>query len=243
MNLFYLLLFLIFIWLIFGIVKGYFSWFTHHLPTVPEIKGEIGGEIGGEIEGEIGGEIKDRGLLEKVTIELPAGREIKEEVKEEIRKEVELPIEKVEKEEKEIKLPVEIFDESFVTKSIARYKNSSRGEAVCRCVLEHIYGVDFPNVRPNFLRNPETGRNLELDCYNEQLKLAVEYNGEQHYRFVDAFHNDISDLEKQKKRDLLKMQLCKENNVTLIIVPYTVPLKSIAKYLVSNIKGCQQEYQ
>jgi hypothetical protein len=43
--------------------------------------------------------------------------------------------------------------------------------------LEILTGYRFKSVRPGWLENPLTGRNLELDCYNEYLKLALEYNG------------------------------------------------------------------
>jgi hypothetical protein len=32
-------------------------------------------------------------------------------------------------------------------------------------------------VRPDFLKNPATGRNLEIDCFNNQLKIGLEYQG------------------------------------------------------------------
>jgi len=47
-------------------------------------------------------------------------------------------------------------------------------EEKCRNILRKIYGVDFPSARPDFLKNPVSGKNLELDCYNEKLKLALE---------------------------------------------------------------------
>ena len=63
-----------------------------------------------------------------------------------------------------------------------RGRKISKGEQKCKETLEKIYGKEFLCVRPDFLRNPETNRKLELDCYNEELKLAVEYNGIQHYK-------------------------------------------------------------
>ena len=109
----------------------------------------------------------------------------------------------------------------------------SKGEIECKRVLEKIFNRPFNKYRPNFLRNPITGgnNNLELDCYNEDIKIAVEYNGRQHYEFVPFFHKNREAFMNQKYRDELKRIYCKENNVLLIEVPYTVKIKDIERYI------------
>jgi len=72
---------------------------------------------------------------------------------------------------------------------------------------------------------------MELDGYNQDLKIAIEYNGKQHYVFPNGFHKTIEEFEKQKERDLLKLDLCDKNGVYLITVPYTIELKFISKYI------------
>jgi hypothetical protein len=52
---------------------------------------------------------------------------------------------------------------------------------------------------------------LELDLYNEELNLAIEYNGRQHY--------DQEEFEKQKARDIIKEGYCDIFEIKLIIVP------------------------
>jgi len=102
----------------------------------------------------------------------------------------------------------------------------SRGEEACRVHMERRFGVPFAKARPSFMRNPVTGENLELDVYNEELRLAVEYNGRQHYQFNSHFHNGSNDrFQNQQYRDLIKKQLCEQNGVRLIIVPYSVPIE------------------
>jgi len=66
----------------------------------------------------------------------------------------------------------------------------SKGELECRRVLQETFKKPFHKDRPDFLRNPVTGGNfnLELDCYNPELKLAVEYSGQQHYKYIPFFH-------------------------------------------------------
>lgn len=114
----------------------------------------------------------------------------------------------------------------------------SKGEIECRRVLETYFKRSFGKTRPDFLKNPaiNEGRNLELDCYNDELKLAVEYNGIQHYKFSPYFHRTRDAFQNQKYRDYLKRQLCEKNGITLIEVPYTIQIKDIEKYLLKQIE-------
>ena len=79
----------------------------------------------------------------------------------------------------------------------------SKGELECRRVLEKYLKKPFQKSRPDFLCNPVTGGkfNLELDCFNDSLKLAVEYNGAQHYKYIPFFHKNKEAFLNQKYRD------------------------------------------
>jgi hypothetical protein len=109
--------------------------------------------------------------------------------------------------------------------------NTSKGEAECKRAIEHITGKPFSKSRPIFLKNEVTGHLLELDCYNPELGLAVEYNGIQHYQFTPMFHKTKDAFFNTKYRDRIKAELCEKAGVTLIVVPYTVGLKEIAPFL------------
>lgn len=116
-------------------------------------------------------------------------------------------------------------------------KKESRGETECRRVLQIIFKRPFYNVRPDFLSNPVTGnRNLELDCYDPGLKLAVEYNGAQHYEYIPFFHKNKEAFYNQKYRDVMKRQMCKDNGVRLIEVPNTVKLQDIESFLRTELR-------
>ena len=75
------------------------------------------------------------------------------------------------------------------------------------------FGFDvFPNQRKlNWLINPKTNRNLEIDILLPQQKIAIEYDGQQH--FMPIRFSSISlekakiNFEKQKKLDALKTAL------------------------------------
>ena len=110
-------------------------------------------------------------------------------------------------------------------------RKCSKGERICREVIEEIYSKPFPNCRPGFLKNPETKRNLELDCYNDELKIAVEYNGIQHYKWPNFTNHSQEEFVKQIRRDKFKVETCDLNGVYLITVPYNVPHDKIKNYI------------
>lgn len=118
-------------------------------------------------------------------------------------------------------------------------------EECCRKIFEELYpGYKFPMSYPRWLINPYTGHKLELDGYNEELGLAFEYNGEQHYVYPNKYHKTKEDFEHQKRRDLVKFELCNLYGVYLIVIPYTVPingLKSFIEYYLPH--NCVSRYR
>jgi hypothetical protein len=99
----------------------------------------------------------------------------------------------------------------------------SVGEAQSRRLLERLLGIPFPKARPAFLRRA-AGNGLELDGYNEERKLAFEYQGEQHYRYVPFFHRTPAGWAAQQVRDAEKAAKCSAHKVKLLIIPYYVQL-------------------
>ena len=97
--------------------------------------------------------------------------------------------------------------------------NVGYGEKLCRKAFELLFNNNFPNVRPNFLKRKHTKRNLELDGFCEELKIAFEYQGEQHYKIIPGFRGNEITLKKQQERDAYKKQKCQEFNVKLIEIP------------------------
>lgn len=112
----------------------------------------------------------------------------------------------------------------------------SRGEQKCKEFLEYITGKPFVKVRPSFLLNPVTQHPLELDLYNEELQLAIEYNGSQHYHFNSMMHNSRDSFHNQKYRDLIKKQLCDQHGIRLVSVPYTIQEDKIPEFLYDRLK-------
>jgi len=131
-------------------------------------------------------------------------------------------------------------DKLFVSRReirLEKNKKESTGEAVCRKYLERRFNKPFKNVRPDFLRNQVTSGNrqinLELDCYNPELKLAIEYNGVQHYKFTPYFHKNNEAFLNQKYRDEMKKYKCRDEGIVLIEVPYNI--KNIEGHIESEL--------
>lgn len=94
-----------------------------------------------------------------------------------------------------------------------------RSQKACRKIFEKIMGEPFPTLRPKFLKG------LEYDGYNSDLKLAFEYQGLQHYRFVPFFQKDITNFEQLLQNDVEKKKLSIDYGITLIEIPYQYTYK------------------
>ena len=98
-------------------------------------------------------------------------------------------------------------------------------ERICRKYFETIFNVKFEKNRPKWLLN-DRGNQMELDGYNDYLKIAFEYNGIQHYKNHSVFHKKGT-LNQRIQDDKLKNELCILNGVKLFVIPFTVPTKEI----------------
>lgn len=115
-------------------------------------------------------------------------------------------------------------------------KIPKKNEQRCRLILERIFHVPFTSIRPDFLKHPVTGKNLELDGYNEQLGLAFEYNGIQHRVYHPRFHKTEEDFIKQQERDHWKRNKCKELGIRLLEIPDTIPYEKLGEFIVEEIR-------
>lgn len=130
-----------------------------------------------------------------------------------------------------VSLKGEELRETRIPPRIAAAPPTSRAQQICRTTLEKLYGKEFPEIRPAWLINHKTGRRMELDCYNQEMELALEYNGAQHYIWPNFTGQTREDFEKQQERDRLKKAMCRERGVYLIVVPHTVPYPRIPEYI------------
>jgi len=107
-----------------------------------------------------------------------------------------------------------------------------------RSILEYLLDVEFLKVRPKWNINPRTNLPLELDGYNELLKIAFEFQGLHHYK-IGHFSNSDYELEDIKYKDEIKKENCKKQNIKLIIIDDKFPLtkkNEIVNYIVEILK-------
>lgn len=114
--------------------------------------------------------------------------------------------------------------------------NDSRLELQSKFILEEVFQRPFYKIRPNFLRNEVTGFNLEIDLYNDDLKLAVEVQGDQHYKYNKFFHRNKEHFLNQRYRDEMKKMKCKQQGICLIEVPYRIGEKKLRSYLLEQLR-------
>lgn len=117
-----------------------------------------------------------------------------------------------------------------------RPKRINKTENKCRVIFEKIFSRPFPSIRPEWLKNPTTGKNLELDGYCEELQLAFEYDGVQHARFDKHFHKSGTDFVYQVAKDDYKTKKCKIEGIDLIRIPHYISPISLEDYIRREIK-------
>lgn len=105
-------------------------------------------------------------------------------------------------------------------------KNKNIGEELTRQMLEHALQMPMPT------RHIKELKGLELDGYNDEKRIAFEYQGFQHSQKTAFFHSSDSEFESQLERDKLKREICLENNICLLEVEqfHHISRKSIPKF-------------
>jgi hypothetical protein len=117
-------------------------------------------------------------------------------------------------------------------------------ELSCRALCEVLQRDVLTNYRSPDIINPLTKKRLELDSYDPTTKIAIEYNGIQHYIFPNKFHKTQEEFDAQVARDKYKIRRCKELGIHLVSVPYTLyksgsrdeNYQRIWKFIVDNLR-------
>lgn len=92
------------------------------------------------------------------------------------------------------------------------------GEWLMKCILFLIVDDrDYRyNVRPAWLNAGDGRGNLEIDYWQRGDRVAIEFQGMQHYRLEPVFHKDKGQFLDQQVRDYVKAGLCIRNGAKYI---------------------------
>ena len=104
------------------------------------------------------------------------------------------------------------------------------GEEITRNIFNSLFNTIFIKTRPKWLNG------LELDGYNKELSLAFEYNGIQHYKYIEFFNKKKS-LDDIMKNDSIKKEICTNNNINLIVIPYDIKYEDIKDNIIKTCKN------
>ena len=80
---------------------------------------------------------------------------------------------------------------------------------------------------------------FDFAIFNDTLQCLIEYHGIQHYNSNYNFGHEER-FEDIHKRDVLKEQYCKNNNIPLIVIPYSDYEKIDTEYLLNKINGVKE---
>lgn len=92
----------------------------------------------------------------------------------------------------------------------------SHGE---RCIEQYLKNAGFEYEREK--RIPLSDWRFRFDFYLPARRIAIEYDGPQHFHITRFYTTSSDKLKTVKDRDGMKNKYCIENNITLIRIPYT----------------------
>lgn len=85
----------------------------------------------------------------------------------------------------------------------------------CRNILRSLYPT-----QPILEEVPLPGSKLSFDFFLPWRKVAIECQGEQHYKYNQHFHRNRMEFARAKNRDKRKKDWCLENNIRLVELPF-----------------------
>jgi len=110
-------------------------------------------------------------------------------------------------------------------------QRESAGEARVRNILQ-LYGVKF--IQEKRFENCRDKKALPFDFYLPEQNVLIEYQGEQHFRVMRKnFFGGEAGLKNRQRRDQIKRDFCKSENIKLIEISYK-DYKNIKRILIKQ---------
>lgn len=95
--------------------------------------------------------------------------------------------------------------------------NSSKGELIIKNILQY-HGVDF--IQQYSFDDCRYKLPLKFDFYLPQINTLLEFDGIQHFKYVQGFHKTLFKFHELLHRDVIKNNYCRDNNIKLIRINY-----------------------
>lgn len=130
-------------------------------------------------------------------------------------------IQKYHKEISKLKKSIEKKIEN-ITREEFGFRKIGEGN-VSETILTKIVENIFPDQIVYRHHRPEWLDGLELDIFIPNLKLGIEYQGQQHFHPVKAWGGKKA-LQQLQERDSRKREICKNQDISLLEIDYTEPL-------------------
>jgi hypothetical protein len=105
------------------------------------------------------------------------------------------------------------YNNMKATGSFCPLCSASLGERKCKAAMEQLFGTKFVKRRFSDLKGLG-GKSLEIDLYNDELKLGLEHQGEQHFIRKKYFGENKYDI--LREHDKRKKDYCSKQGITLI---------------------------
>lgn len=81
--------------------------------------------------------------------------------------------------------------------------------------------------------------NRRFDFYLPDYNICIEYDGKQHFNYINTWHKTEEDFQQAQLRDKEKSDYCKKNQIFLIRIPYTDYNLLDENYLKQLINGAK----
>jgi len=105
-----------------------------------------------------------------------------------------------------------------------KHKKMSRGQTALTSIVKKLLPGE------NVINEFHIGDKLKLDVYCPKYQIALEYHCRQHFFYTQRFFDSKYEFEEAQKRDLKKIEMCKDMGITLVIFRYNDTLTEQAVY-------------
>lgn len=115
----------------------------------------------------------------------------------------------------------------------------SAGEAIIEVILKEM-SIDFQQQYTfnDCISNKNYPLYFDFAIFkNNKLHCLIEFQGQQHYEEIASFSETLAD---RAERDEIKRKYCKNNNISLIEIPYTDLNKINIEYIKEKCNLCME---